>query len=214
MIVVDEYHHHYGIGKAWGRAVLVLNRAFLLAMSATPTRPDDDIAFGTPHVTVKYREAVDEGAIKRLVAHAYSYRIETTNEETLQTQIWTTDELAKEAGGDAPEKIERLRIKRKMRWSPKYVSPLIRTPIERMIKDRMATGHPLQVHITAMCVSHAQIVCEQVAAMYPELRVDWVGTGEDGRTPRRTTRCSSDSVLRRMKMGCAIRRWMFSATLA
>lgn len=181
MIVVDEYHH-YGIDKKWGRTVLGLNRAFLLTMSATPTRPDDDSAFGVPHVTVKYRDAADEGVIKRMVAHAYSYRIDATNEETLQTQSWTTDELAKEAGGDSPEKIERLRVKRKMRWSPKYVSPLIRNPIERMIYDRTETGHFLQAHITAMCVSHAQVVCEQVAAMYPELRVDWVGTGEDGRT--------------------------------
>jgi superfamily II DNA or RNA helicase len=180
MIVVDEYHH-YGIEKAWGRTALGLNRSFLLAMSATPTRPGDDSAFGQPHVTVKYRDAVDEGAIKRLVANAYSYRIETTNEETLQTQIWTTEELTREAGGDAPETIERLRIRRKMRWSPRYVSPLVSIPIERMIKDRIATGHNLQVHITAMCVSHAQIVCEQVKTLYPELRVDWVGTGLNGR---------------------------------
>ena len=191
MVVVDEYHH-YGIDKTWGRTVLGLNRSFLLAMSATPTRPDDDSAFGIPHVTVKYREAVDEGAIKRLVAHAYSYRIETTDDETLQKRLWTTDELTREAGGDAPEKIERLRIKRKMRWSPKYVSPLVRIPIERMIKDRMATGLPLQVHVTAMCVSHCQIVCEQIADMFPELRVDWVGTGEDGRSPE-----ANDDVLKR-----------------
>ena len=74
--------------KCWGRAVLGLNRAFLLAMSATPTRPDDDSAFGIPDVSVKYREAVEEGVIKPLSAHAYSYRIETVSEETLEREIW------------------------------------------------------------------------------------------------------------------------------
>jgi superfamily II DNA or RNA helicase len=181
MIVVDEYHH-YGAEKTWGRTVVGLNRAFLLAMSATPTRPGDDSAFGLPHVSITYREALEHGAVKSLIAHAYSYRIETVN-DSLQTEIWTTEQLVKEAGGDAPDKIERLCIKRKMRWSPRYVSPLVSIPIERMLGDRIATGHPLQVLVTAMCVSHAELVCEQIVAMYPELRVDWVGTGDYGRPP-------------------------------
>lgn len=181
IIVVDEYHH-YGVDKVWGRAVLGLNRSFLLAMSATPDRPNEDSAFGQPHVNVKYRDAVEEGAIKRLIGHAYSYRIETTDTDTLETHVWTTDELVKEAGGDEPDKIERLCIKRKMRWSPHFVSPLVSIPIERMIKDRIATGLPLQAHVTAMCVSHAELVCEQIRAMYPEFRIDWVGTGKNGRT--------------------------------
>jgi superfamily II DNA or RNA helicase len=181
MIVVDEYHH-YGIEKTWGRAVLGLNRAFLLAMSATPMRPNDDSAFGAPHVKVKYREAKEEGVIKKLIGHAYSYRIETTSDENLKTEIWTTDELVQEAGSDAPDAIERLCIKRKMRWSPRYVSPLVSIPVERMLRERTATGWKLQVLISAMCVSHAKLVCEQVSAMYPELRVDWVGTGEFGRS--------------------------------
>lgn len=180
MVVVDEYHH-YGIDKAWGRMVLGLNRAFLLAMSATPMRPGDDSAFGVPHVSVIYRDAVDEGAVKSLKGHAYSYRIETISSETLQTETWTTDQLIQEAGGDG-DAIEKLCIKRKMRWSPRYVSPLVSIPIERMLNDRIATGHRLQVLISAMCVSHARLVCEQVTAMYPELQVDWVGTGDYGRT--------------------------------
>ena len=42
--------------------------------------------------------------------------------------------------------------------------------------------HPkLQALIGALCVSHAELVCKQIAEMYPELNVDWVGTGENGR---------------------------------
>ena len=190
MIVVDEYHH-YGLGKTWGRTVLGLNRSFLLAMSATPTRPNDDSAFGIPHISIKYRDAVKEGVVKALTAHAYSYRIETTNEE-LQTEIWTTEELIREAGADTPDAFEKLCIKRKMRWSPRYVSPLVSFPIERMLNDRIATGYPLQVLVSAMCVSHARLVCEQITAMFPELRVDWVGTGDDGRSAE-----ENDDILKR-----------------
>jgi superfamily II DNA or RNA helicase len=179
MVVVDEYHH-YGISKTWGRTILGLNRAFLLTMSATPSRPMDDSAFGIPHVSVSYRDAVKERVVKRLCAHAYSYRVETVTTDTLETQIWTTEELVKAAGGDE-EKIERLIIKRKMRWSPKYVAPLVTIPIERMLAERRTTGHKLQVLISAMCVSHARLVAEQITDWYPELRVDWVGTGQDGR---------------------------------
>lgn len=180
MIVIDEYHH-YGLTKTWGRTILGLNRSFLMAMSATPSRPTDDSAFGVPHVNVKYREAAEESAVKRLRAHAYSYRIEAIGED-MKSITFTTGQLVAEAGGDTPEKIEKLRIERKMRWSPKYVSPLVSIPIDRMLNDRIATGHRLQVLISAMCVSHAELVCQQVKAMYPELRADWVGTGDDGRS--------------------------------
>jgi superfamily II DNA or RNA helicase len=185
MIVVDEYHH-YGVGKSWGRTVLRLNRAFLLAMSATPSRPNDDSAFGTPHVDVSYRFAVEEGACKRLRAHAYNYRIEAIGEDG--DIVFTTADLIKAAGGDTPEKIEKVRIERKMRWSPRYVSPLLHVPIDRMIGERIATRHPLQVLISAMCVSHAELICEQVRAMYPELQSDWVGTGQNGRSDEENDR--------------------------
>lgn len=185
MIVVDEYHH-YGIGKSWGMTVRQLNRSFLMAMSATPSRPHDDSAFGSPHVSVSYRFAVEEGACKRLKGHAYNYRVEAIGEEG--DIVFTTDELVKAAGGDTPEKIEKLRIERKMRWSPRYVSPLLSIPIERMIHERIVTGYPLQVLISAMCVSHAELIYEQIRAMYPELQSDWVGTGERGRADEENER--------------------------
>jgi superfamily II DNA or RNA helicase len=191
MIWIDEYHH-YGIGRQWGRTVLGLNRAFLLAMSATPSRPNDDSAFGSPHVSISYRDAVKEKAVKPLRAHAYSFRIEAISEETAETISFSTSDLIEQAGGDSPEKIEKLRIERKMRWSPKYVSPLVQIPIDRMLNDRIATGLPLQVLFSAMCVSHAALVCEQIKAMYPELRCDWVGTGDDGRTSEDNERVLND----------------------
>ena len=94
---------------------------------------------------------------------------------------FTTDELAKAAGSSEPDAIERFKLTSKMRWSPKYVSPLVDRPIARMLATRARIGVG-QALVGAMCCSHAELVCEQIKTMYPELRVDWVGTGLSGRS--------------------------------
>lgn len=180
MVAVDEYHH-YGVDRSWGRIALALPAEFLLALSATPGRPQNDSAFGLPDVSVSYREARDEGAVKSLRAHSYRYQVDALDKDG-NLISFTTAELVDAAGGDDPERIESLRIRRQMRWSPKYISPLISIPIERLQRDSLASGYRLQALVTAMCVSHAHLVCEQISAMFPELRVDWVGTGTNGRT--------------------------------
>lgn len=177
LIVADEYHH-YGIEKKWGMSVCRLDHAFRLAMSATPARPDDDSAFGNPDVVVTYRQAKDEEAVKPLVGHSYTYRVDaiTIDPETGEPGVvsYTTSELKSELGeGD---QMERRRIERKMRFSPKYISPLVSKPLERLISMRMSTGYKLQAIIGAMGVHHAEVVCDQVRSMFPELSVDWVGT--------------------------------------
>jgi hypothetical protein len=53
-----------------------------------------------------------------------------------------------------------------------------------MIRERISSGFPLQAIIGAMCVSHAELVAKQVAEMFPELRVDWCGTGQNGRSDK------------------------------
>jgi superfamily II DNA or RNA helicase len=174
MIGVDE-HHHYGEKKKWGKVALALNRAFLLVMSATPTRPGEDGAFDAPDIAVTYVYAAEEGAVKRLKAHSYEYRLDLLDQDGEEHTL-TTSEIVEQAGGDDPEKIEKLLIEQKMRWSPKYVSPLVSIPIERMLRERVATGYRLQALVSAMCVSHAKLVCEQLRIMFPELTIEWVGT--------------------------------------
>jgi len=182
MLCVDEYHH-YGMDGAWGKAASSLPAEFTLAMSATPNRKDDDSAFGAPDVVVKYRDAVEEKAVKPLVAHSYVYRLDVINDEG-DVESLTTNDLVEQAGGDSPQKIESFLITRKMRWSPKYVSPLVSIPLERLLRDRVESGYRLQAIIGAMSVSHAEMVCKQVESMFGDvLTVDWVGTGDDGRKP-------------------------------
>jgi len=180
MVVVDEYHH-YGIDLPFGKAVNALQNEFLLCMSATPNRPNEDSAFGSPDVSVTYREAVAENAVKPLIGHSYHYRIDAINEENEVISL-TTEDLIAEAKSDSPTAIEKYIYGKKLRLSPKYISPLVCTPISRMISERIRTGYRLQAIIGAMCVSHAEMVCEQVRSLFPDLKVDWVGTGDDGRS--------------------------------
>jgi hypothetical protein len=147
-------------------------------MSATPYRPGDDSAFGKPDVTVTYRRAVKENAVKPLMCHGYTYRVDAIDNGDVVS--YTTQELTDKAGDSSPEALER--VFREMRWSPKYISPLVDVPITRMLRNRIQTGFKLQALIGAFCCSHAQLVCEQVRAMFPELLVDWVGTGTNGRS--------------------------------
>lgn len=190
MVVVDEYHH-YGVDGAWGKAVMQLPAEFVLAMSATPKRRNDDSAFGDPNVSVTYRDAVEENAVKELEAHSYVYRLDIVGEDG-DVESLTTDDLVRQAGGDAPEKIESFLITRKMRWSPKYVSPLVSIPLERLLRERLKTEYKLQAIVGAMSVSHAEMVCQQIKSMFGDvLSVDWVGTGSDGRKPEENSRVLS-----------------------
>lgn len=182
MVTVDEYHH-YGFEKSWGKAIRSLPYSFLLSMSATPYRPTDDSAFGMPDITVSYVDAATkEKCLKELRGHSYSYKIDAILYDG-NVVSYTTDELIEDAGSASPDQIQKHAIEKKMRWSPKYVSPLITYPIERMISDRLKTGYKLQAIVGAMCVSHAEMVCSQIKTLYPELEVEWVGTGNHGRHP-------------------------------
>ncbi len=177
LIVVDE-HHHYSKDKTWGQKVLGLNREFLLAMSATPHRKDKDNAFDKPDMVISYRDAVKEGAVKPLRGHAYHYRVDLIGEDG-EIESFTPSELIEKAGDNSSQAIAR--ITQKMRVSPKYISPLVSEPLQRMLRQRQRHHPFLQAIIGCMWVDHAKSVCTQVQAMFPELRVDWVGTGPNGR---------------------------------
>lgn len=178
MVTVDEYHH-YGDGLPFADAVEALNPTFRLCMSATPMRSNDDMAFGSPDVSVDYRQAVEEGVVKTLIGEAYHYVLDIQEGDELRSV--SIEDMKQEAGSSSPEAIEKLIIKREMRWLPKYISPLIEKPIQRMLNTRISTGKRAKAVIGAMCVSHAELICKQVKTAFQMLNVEWVGTGPNGR---------------------------------
>lgn len=181
MVVIDEYHH-YGNDAAWGKRICELQYVFRLSMSATPYRMKNDSAIGIPDLVIKYNEAVGEKAVKKLLCRSYVYRVDLIESDG-SVRSYTTDQFIEEVceGNDNPIKIDQIMIDREMRWSPKYVSPLVDAPISRLLRDRIRFGYPLQALVGTMSCSHAKIVCDQIRSMYPDLRVDWVGTGDNGR---------------------------------
>jgi superfamily II DNA or RNA helicase len=178
--VVIEEHHHYGNEGAWTDRIKALPHCALLAMSATPKRLDETDHFGEPQIVETYRAAAKAGYVKQLRLHAYEYIVDAITEDEREI-AFTTEQIVRDAGSD-PEAIDRHMVARKMRWSPKYVSPLITYPLDRLI-DMRTRGFRAQMLIQAMCCTHAEMVFNQVRALVPDnISVDWVGTGTSGRS--------------------------------
>lgn len=179
MIAADEYHH-YEEGANWGECLRELtDRAeFVLATSATPYRNGRDSIFGPPDMSISYQQAVDEGAVKPIVRRRYDYRIDYIDRDGQPVQF-TSEELRTLAGSAA--KIDAYEAKRSLRFSGKYVIPIVSEPIYRLRARRNQTGKPLQMLIRAMSCMHAEETCKQVRSICEDMTVDWIGTGPNGR---------------------------------
>lgn len=186
MLAADEYHH-YADERDWGTSLARVRdlSVFTLAMSATPDRDDVPTIFGKPTLVKPYLEAVQEEAVKRFTRHAYNYAVDVKTPDG-EVVRFTTDELREIEQAEGFEKFEQ---RRKLRYTPKYVSPILLHPVTRLIDRRLATGQPLQLLVRAMSCLHAEYIAEQMASLFgDELRVDWVGTGMNGRTDEQNTR--------------------------
>lgn len=184
LVIVDE-HHHYGNAddSVWTQKVTALPASALLAMSATPHRSDGPPVFGPPDVVVSYLDAWREGAVKELSLHAYEYRVDAINVNG-DVIPFDTRELLDAVGSDNPQEIDKWLASKQMRWSPKYISPLIMHPVDRMA-DLMLKNVRAQMLVQALSCSHARVVCDQIKSLVPEnMRVDWVGTGPQGRSDK------------------------------
>jgi len=182
---IDEYHNlplnvkvngEYRPGRYF-EEIERLPMSFELRMTATPRLDNGNDPFPPPDVVVRYRAALREQAVKRLCLNAYEYRVDgiLLNGDLVS---YTTDTL--DAESDA---IEQKIITGKMRWSPKYISPLITIPSERMLDYRLR-GIRTQMIVRAATCSHAELVCNQIRVLNPDMTVDWVGTGTNGRSPK------------------------------
>lgn len=190
MIAVDEYHH-YGSDetdesvdpKKWSEAVDRLPHEFILFMSATPKK---NSWFGQPDYSVTYRAMASAGHLKRTQLHVYNYRLDFIVDGELVS--FMLDDFYREVGSMEPGKIDEYLAEREMRFSTKYISGLLETPIARMNNIWLmsnASGTPMrpQMIIAAMSVEHAKSVCQMLRNLpiCDNLRIDWVGTGPLGR---------------------------------
>jgi hypothetical protein len=177
MLAADEYHH-YAQEKDWGKSLQRVcdNVRFSLAMSATPTRDGTGTIFGDPDLVVTYREAVDQGAVKKLWLRRYHYTVKATTGDGTEVE-YTTDELRQQLDNESLSEFEE-RVG--LRYSTKYIHPMILEPLLRLQDRRAASGEPLQMLIRAMSCRHAKYICKVVQDVAPGLRVNWVGSGPNG----------------------------------
>lgn len=177
MLAADEYHH-YAQEKDWGTSLQRVcdNVQFSLAMSATPTRDGTATIFGDPDLVVTYREAVDQGAVKKLWLRRYHYTVRATTGDGSELE-YTTDELRQQLDNESLSEFEE-RVG--LRYSTKYIHPMILEPLLRLQDRRAASGKPLQMLIRAMSCRHAKYMCKVVQEVAPGLRVNWVGSGPNG----------------------------------
>ena len=179
MLAADEYHH-YAQEKDWGKSLQRVcdNVKFSLAMSATPTRDGTGTIFGEPDLVVTYREGVDEKpqAVKKMWLRRYHYAVKATTGDGSEVE-YTTDELRQQLDNESLSEFEE-RVG--LRYSTKYIHPMILEPLLRLQDRRTASGKPLQMLIRAMSCRHAKYVCKVVQEVAPGLRVNWVGSGPNG----------------------------------
>ena len=194
MLAADEYHH-YAEGFDWGESIKrIMNAAtFTLATSATPDRDFVNTVFGDPNkiVSVSFRDALDEvpPALKNMSVTHYHYHVEMLDRDD-DVVTFTTDQL-RECAGDA-SRVSKWETQKELRYSGRYIMPVLLRPLTRLVSRRLKTGQPLQCLIRAMSCNHAQMLYKQVKEIAEGLTVDWIGTGINGRTEQ-----ENDEVKRR-----------------
>lgn len=180
LLVADE-HHHYAENADWGNA-LKLPFAASLAMSATPARMRGNSIFGepTPGLSVTYAEAVEEKAVKRFRLRTGKYFVDALIGMSDLPERLTTEDIRDEvkvSGGEAWE------IRKEIRgYSAKYVTPIINAALLTLDLARGRTGLPVQMLVYVHSCRAAQKLAEQLKGM-TDLRIDWAGTGPNGRSP-------------------------------
>lgn len=182
MLAADEYHH-YAEEKDWGVSLqrLVNLCGFTLATSATPDRDGSPTIFGRPAVTVSYEDGVNEGVLKYMKVRSFHYLADLLTPDGDIIRISTED--IRNGASSVCEEINIYAARTQMRFSSKYISPLLRLPIIRLDADRTRTNKRLQMLVRAVTCKHAASLVEQIrSASGDSLVVDWVGTGPDGRT--------------------------------
>lgn len=181
---IDEYHNlpkyvlvrNQKIPGRYFEELAKLPCTFELRMTATPRLDSDNDPFPPPSPVVRYREARKENVVKKLCLNSYEYRVDGIMVDG-EVRTFTTNDFQ-----DA-DSIEEMVLAGKMRWSPKYISPLIMIPVDRML-DYRVRGIRTQMIVKAATCSHAELVCRQIRTLLPDMEVDWVGTGPNGRNEK------------------------------
>jgi superfamily II DNA or RNA helicase len=181
-VFADEYQKlNREDGAKWGRALEALHYSVLFGLTATPVRTDRKqtvFASKEPDVSVAFKDAYMEQAIRRVVAHIEHYFVDVEmNDEIVRI---TTDN------------IEDYDLSRELRFTTKYYASLISSAYDCLMSKNLAQPGQHQMLIFAMSVKHAQSVCDVLNLLFGNGFSEWVGVGPDGRSTTENKRILED----------------------
>lgn len=189
MFGVDEAHHYAHL-MAWGKALLQIRAARTITLSGTPRRRDGKYGvFGEPHIRVTLRQAREEMAIKKVVSHVEHYFVDVEDKDGNRLRL-TTESLREEDDFSTYEK------RRSLRYDSGYCCSMLSNAASTLIAKQLRDPEQHRMLVYAMSCKHAKFVAEQFAALPFDLRVDWIGTGPDGREER-----ANDAAITAFKQG-------------
>ena len=205
LLAADEFHR-YADDNTWGEAIKSLSPVFTIAVSATPNRTDRSTKAieGIADVEVSLADAVEEGAIRRVVTHVMDYTVDLTMGGEQTPERFTLSDLAESLGGSEKfQDLSQMEVKREIRYHSKYISESLLNATLKLeeLNERDPGEHKMLVF--ALGVRHAQAICEQLKCVAPHLRSDWIGTqatDRDGRQHGRTD-AENETVLAKFKRG-------------
>lgn len=205
LLAADEFHR-YADANSWGESIKNLCPAFTIAVSATTQRTDGSAKAieGEADVVVSLADAVDEGAIRRVVTHVMDYQVDLTMGSESVPERFTLSTLASTIGGsDRLQDISQAEVKREIRYHSKYISESLLNAVSKLEQLNMQDPGQHKMLVFAMGVRHAQTICEQLQAIAPQLRADWIGTMATDREGRQNGRSEveNEGVLSRFKKG-------------
>lgn len=199
-VAVDEIQY-YGteknkegdiVDKTWCEYINKLHNdmnVLMIGLSATPKKGDATCnLFDDVNITMSYREAMAEVAVKPLAGYSYRYSVNITNKYGEVVEL-TTEDLGK-LYGTKPQRDEvcdrygleydqKTNYFKEMRESIKYVQPLVKKPIDRLVKTSLEVGFRPQMIINTYSINEAKSVANQINSFSSGMKVEWIGVGKE-----------------------------------
>lgn len=205
MLAADEFHR-YADSNSWGEALKSLSPVFTLAVSATPDRTDRSAKAieGMADVEISLAAAVEEGAIRRVVTHIMDYTVDLTLGGEQVPERFSLSGLVETLGhSEKLQDISHAEIKKEIRYHSKYISESLLNAVSKL--EELNAEHPGEhkMLVFALGVRHAQSICDQIQAIAPQLKADWIGTMSVDQLGKQHGRSEveNESVLSRFKKG-------------
>jgi superfamily II DNA or RNA helicase len=206
MLAADEFHR-YADGNTWGEAIKSLTPIFTAAVSATPNRTDcgTKAIEGSADVEISLAEAVEEGAIRRVVTHVMDYTVDMMISGDDTPQRFNLKNMEQTFGlSGKMQNFSQIEVSRDIRYSSKYISESLLNTCAMLNELNNNQPGEHKMIIFALGVRHAQSICDQIKAFAPDLKADWMGTNGTDRASGESIGRSdmeNETVLARFKRG-------------